>query len=557
MMRRTQGKKRTLMSIPCAPSALPLHDGFFYDGQNAIFNNHPSGDVSSPSLLRHCAAFHERFIMSNTAAKTDYKGIALKDASLFRQQSYINGEWLNADSGKMFDVNNPATGDILGTVPNMGAAETKRAIAAAQAALEGWRSMLAVERAKILRKWADLIVENVDDLARILTTEQGKPLPQAKAEVASGAGYVEWMAEECRRVYGDVIPTHIKNHRLVTFKQAIGVCAMITPWNFPSSMITRKCGPALAAGCTVVLKPSEMTPYSALALMVLAERAGIPKGVINIVIGDAAPIGKELTDSPVVKKLSFTGSTAVGKMLMSQCAATVKKISLELGGNAPFIVFDDAHLDDAVQGALLSKFRNSGQTCICANRIFVQDGIYDAFAAKFSEAVAKMKVGSGLEDGVDQGPMINTKGIEKVEDHLKDAVAKGGKVTTGGKRHSMGACFFEPTVVTGATTEMKFFREETFGPLAPLFRFKTDEDAIKLANDTEYGLAAYMYSTNMSRIWKVSEALEYGMVGVNSMMIVAAQAPFGGWKQSGIGHEGSKYGIEDYLELKLVSMGGI
>lgn len=495
--------------------------------------------------------------MSQTASKTTYKGIALKDASLFRQQSYINGEWVNADSGKVIEVNNPATGDILGTVPNMGAAETKRAIDAAQAALEGWRSMLAYDRAKILRKWADLIIENTEDLARILTTEQGKPLFQSRTEVIGGAQYVEWMAEECRRVYGDVIPTHIKNHRLVTIKQAIGVCAMITPWNFPSSMITRKCGPALAAGCTVVLKPSEMTPYSALALMELAARAGIPKGVINIVIGDAQPIGKEMTDSPIVKKLSFTGSTAVGKLLMAQCAPTVKKISLELGGNAPFIIFDDANLDEAVLGAMTSKFRNAGQTCICANRIFVQEGIYDAFAKKFTDAVSKMKTGNGLEEGIDQGPLINKNGIAKVEDQLKDAIAKGGTVTTGGKRHSLGECFFEPTVITGATPDMKFFRDETFGPLAPVFKFKTDEDVIRMANDTEYGLAAYMYSTNMSRIWKVSEALEYGMVGVNSMMIVAPQAPFGGWKQSGIGHEGSKYGIEDYLELKLVSMGGI
>lgn len=495
--------------------------------------------------------------MSNAAAQTAAKGITLKDAKLFRQHCYINGEWSNADSGKVVEVHNPATGDLLGTVPNMAGSDTKRAIDAAHKALDGWRSMLAADRAKILKKWADLIVENADDLGRILTTEQGKPLAQAKLEVTGGASYVEWMAEEARRVYGDLIPTHNKTHRLITMKQAVGVCAMITPWNFPSSMITRKCGPALAAGCTVVIKPSEMTPYSALALMELAERAGIPKGVINVVIGDAAPIGKEMTDSDIVRKLSFTGSTPIGKLLMAQCAATVKKISLELGGNAPFIVFDDANIDDAVTGAIMSKYRNSGQTCICANRIFVQEGIYDAFAAKFTEAVNKMKVGNGLEDGVEQGPLINIKGVEKVEDHLKDAIAKGGKVTTGGKRHSLGHSFFEPTVVTGATTDMKFFSEETFGPLAPLFKFKTDEDAIRLANDTEYGLAAYMYTNNMARIWKVSEALEYGMVGVNSMAIVAPQAPFGGWKQSGMGTEGSKYGIDDYLELKLVAMGGL
>ncbi len=495
--------------------------------------------------------------MNNTAAKTDHKGITLKDQKLFRQQAYINGEWVNADSGKTVEVNNPATGEILGTVPNCAGSDTKRAIEAAHKALEGWKSMLAADRAKILKKWADLQIEHIDDLAKILTTEQGKPIAQSKAEITGGASYVEWMAEEGRRIYGDIIPTHNKTHRLVTFKQPIGVCAMVTPWNFPSSMITRKCGPALAAGCTVVLKPSEMTPYSALALMELAERAGIPKGVINIVVGDAPPIGKEMTESPIVKKLSFTGSTPVGKMLMAQCANTVKKVSLELGGNAPFIIFDDANIDDAVAGAIASKFRNSGQTCVCANRIFVQEGIYDKFAEKFTAAVSAMKVGSGMEDGVEQGPLINIKAVEKVEDHVKDATSKGGKVTTGGKRHALGQSFFEPTVVTGATTDMKFFRDETFGPLAPLFKFKTDEEAVKLANDTEYGLAAYMYSNNMQRIWKVSEALEYGMVGVNSVMIVAAQAPFGGWKQSGIGCEGSKYGIEDYLELKLVAMGGI
>jgi succinate-semialdehyde dehydrogenase/glutarate-semialdehyde dehydrogenase len=492
-----------------------------------------------------------------TAKKVDVSSLKLKDQKLFHQQAYINGQWVGADSGKTIEVNNPATGEIIGAVPNLGGGETKRAIEAAQAAWGGWRSMLAAERSKILRKWADLQIEHLDDLARILTTEQGKPLAQAKAEIMSGASYVEWMAEEGKRVYGDIIPTHNKTHRLLTFKQPVGVCVMITPWNFPSSMIARKCGPALAAGCTVVIKPSELTPYSALALAELAERAGIPKGVLNIVVGDAAPIGKEMTENPIVRKLSFTGSTAVGKMLMAQCAATVKKISLELGGNAPVIVFDDANLDEAVTNAMLSKFRNSGQTCVCANRIFVQEGIYDKFAEKFTAAVKAMKVGSGLEEGVDQGPMINLKAVEKVEQHLQDAQAKGAKVTAGGKRHALGGTFFEPTVLTGATTEMKFFREETFGPLAPLFKFKTEEEAIKLANDTEYGLASYIFTTNMGRIWRVSEALEYGMVGVNSIMIVAAQAPFGGWKQSGMGTEGSKYGIEDYLEIKLVALGGI
>ncbi len=496
--------------------------------------------------------------MSNAAVrKIDISALKLKDPTLFHDQAYIDGQWVDAEGGKTIEVNNPATGEIIGTVPNMAGAETKRAIEAAHQALDGWRGLLAVERSKILRKWADLQTEHLDDLCRILTTEQGKPLAQARAEIMSGIAYVEWMAEECKRIYGDIIPTHNKTHRLITMKQPIGVCAMITPWNFPSSMITRKCGPALAAGCTVVLKPSEITPYSALALAELAARAGIPKGVLNIVIGDASPIGKELTESPIVRKLGFTGSTAVGKMLMAQCAATVKKVSLELGGNAPFIIFDDANLEEAVAAAVISKFRNSGQTCVCANRIFVQAGIYDKFAEKFTTAVKAMKVGSGLEEGVEQGPMINMKGVEKVEQHLQDACAMGGKITTGGKRHALGGTFFEPTVVTGATREMKFFREETFGPLAPLFKFATEEEAVRLANDTEYGLAAYLFSRDMSRIWRVSEALEYGMVGVNSVSIVAAQAPFGGVKQSGIGHEGSKYGIEDYLELKLVSLGGI
>lgn len=481
----------------------------------------------------------------------------LKDQNLFRQQAYINGQSAPADNGRTIDVNNPATGEILGTVPNMGGAETKRAIEAAQAAREGWRSLPAGERSKILRKWADLQTEHLDDLCLILTTEQGKPLAQAKAEILSGIGYVEWMAEEARRVYGDIIPAQSKTQRMMTYKQPVGVCVMITPWNFPSSMITRKCGPALAAGCTVVIKPSELTPFSALALAELAGRAGIPKGVLNIVIGDAAPIGREMTENPIVRKLSFTGSTAVGKMLMAQCATTVKKVSLELGGNAPFIVFDDADLDAAVQGALMSKFRNSGQTCVCANRIFVQEGIYDKFAEKFTAAVKEMKVGSGIEAGIDLGPMINLRGVEKVEQHLQDAAAKGAKLMTGGKRHALGGTFFEPTVLTNATPQMKFFREETFGPLAPLFKFKTEEEAVKLANDTEYGLASFVYTTNAGRIWRVTEALDYGMVGVNSVAIVAPQAPFGGWKQSGMGTEGSKYGIEDYLEIKLVALGGI
>ena len=496
--------------------------------------------------------------MSNAARQTEaVSALKLQDESLFQTQAFIDGAWADADGGKVTEVKNPATGERLGSVPMMGADETRRAIAAASKAFETWRHMLAADRAKILKRWADLQTEHIDDLARILTAEQGKPLAQAKAEIQSGIGYVEWMAEEGRRVYGDIIPTHNPTHRLITLKQPIGVSAMITPWNFPSSMITRKAGPALAAGCTVVLKPSELTPFSALALAVLAERAGMPKGVFNIVTGDAPAIGKEMTDNVTVKKLGFTGSTAIGKLLMAQAAGTVKKISLELGGNAPFIVFDDADLDAAVPAAIISKFRNSGQTCICANRIFVQDGIYDAFVEKFTAAVNDMKTGNGLDDGIDLGPMINDKGVEKVEQHLKDAAAKGGKVTTGGKRHALGHSFFEPTVVANATTDMACFREETFGPMAPVFRFKTDDEVVRMANDTEYGLAAYFFSQNMPRIWKVAEALEYGMVGVNSVSVVAPQAPFGGWKESGIGHEGSKYGIEDYLELKLVALGGL
>jgi len=484
-------------------------------------------------------------------------GLNLKDAGLFRQQAYIDGAWADADSKEKIEVKNPATGELLGTVPSMGSAETRRAIEAARKAQDGWRGMTAAERGKILKKWVALQLEHIDDLARLITIEQGKPLGEAKAEIVSGTGYVDWMAEEGRRAYGDIIPTHEKTHRLMTYKQPVGVCAMITPWNFPSSMITRKCGPALAAGCTVVLKPSELTPFSAFALAELAARAGIPKGVLNVVTGLAAPIGKEMTESPVVRKLSFTGSTAVGKMLMAQCAGTVKKISLELGGNAPFIVFDDADLDAAAKLAVATKFRNAGQTCVCANRIFVQDGVYDAFAEKFIAAVKALKVGNGLEDGVTIGPLINQKAVDKVEDQLKDAQAKGAKTVTGGKRSPLGHTFFEPTVLTGATPDMKFFSEETFGPLAPLFRFKTEEEGVRLANDTVYGLAAYFCATNSARIWRVSEALEYGMVGVNTIQIGSPQSPFGGWKQSGTGVEGSKYGLEEYLEIKQVAQGGL
>ncbi|MBU6474678.1 MAG: NAD-dependent succinate-semialdehyde dehydrogenase [Alphaproteobacteria bacterium] len=496
-------------------------------------------------------------MLSSAARKKSYTpAIKLKDPGLFHQQAYVNGQWVG-DKAKKIEVANPATDEVLGTVPNLGAAETRAAIKAARVAWDVWRAVPAEERCNILRKWAALQTEHLDDLCRILTSEQGKPYAQARSEIMSGIGYVEWMAEEGRRVYGDVIPPENGGQRLVTYKQPVGVCAMITPWNFPSSMITRKAGPALAAGCTVVVKPSELTPFSALALAELAARAGMPKGVFNIVTGDAQPIGREMTDNVHVRKLSFTGSTAVGKLLMAQCAPTVKKVSLELGGNAPFIVFDDADLDLAVPAAVASKFRNAGQTCVCANRILVQEGIYDKFAAKFAVAVKAMKVGNGLEARVDIGPMININGVEKVERHLQDAVKHGAKVLTGGKRHAKGGTFFEPTVLKGATQNMVCFEEETFGPLAPLFKFKTEAEAVKLANDTSYGLAAYFFTRDAARIWRVSEALEYGMVGVNSVSIVSAQAPFGGWKQSGMGKEGSKYGIEGYLEIKLVAHGGL
>lgn len=481
----------------------------------------------------------------------------LQDTALLQDHAFIDGTWTRADSSKTIDVYNPATGDKIGAIPDLGAAETRRAIDAAQKAFPLWRDMLATERAAILKKWAGLINANIDDLCRILTVEQGKPLSQAKAEILNGSSHVEWMAEEGRRIYGDIIPTHDKTHRLTVIKQPVGVCVAITPWNFPSSMITRKLAPALAAGCTVVLKPSELTPFSALALAELAKRAGMPAGVLNIVTGHAKDIGAEMTSNTLVKKLSFTGSTAVGKLLMSQCASNVKKLSLELGGNAPFIVLDDADIDEAVKGAMLSKFRNSGQTCVCANRIFVQDKIYDVFAEKFIAAVKKAKVGNGLEPDMDQGPLINDKAVEKVEAHIKDATAKGGRIATGGKRHALGHTFFEPTVVTEATKEMTCFTEETFGPFAPLFRFKTDAEAIALANATEFGLAAFVYSRDVGRVTRVSEALEYGMVGVNTTSINAPQAPFGGWKESGLGSEGSKYGIEEYLNRKLIVVGGL
>ncbi|AMP02317.1 succinate-semialdehyde dehydrogenase [Collimonas arenae] len=483
--------------------------------------------------------------------------IQLKDPSLFRQQAYINGEWCNADSGKTHAVTNPATGETIGSVPLMGAAETKRAISAANDAWRQWRRKTAKERSIILRKWNDLMLANVDDLGLIMTVEQGKPLAEAKGEIAYAASFIEWFAEEGKRAGGDTIPSPSPNSRIVVIKESIGVCAAITPWNFPAAMITRKAGPALAAGCSMVLKPAESTPFSALALAVLAERAGIPAGVFSVVTGSAREIGAEMTSNPIVRKLTFTGSTGVGRLLMEQCAPTIKKLSLELGGNAPFIVFDDADLDAAVEGAMASKYRNAGQTCVCANRLYVQDGIYDAFAAKLVAAVAKLKVGNGQQEGVTQGPLIDDKAVAKVEQHIADAVSKGARILVGGKRHALGHSFFEPTVLADVTSDMLVAREETFGPMAPLFRFKTDDEAIALANDTEFGLASYFYSRDIGRIWRVAEGLESGMVGINTGLISNEVAPFGGVKQSGLGREGSKYGIEDYQVIKYLCMGGI
>ena len=481
----------------------------------------------------------------------------LKDPTLLRQQCYIDGKWVDADDRKTLAVHNPADGQQIGTVPGMGVAETKRAIDAANAAWPAWRARTAKERSNILRKWFELMMANQEDLAVIMTVEQGKPLTESRGEIAYGASFIEWFAEEGRRIYGDTIPQHQSDKRIVVLKQPIGVCAAVTPWNFPNAMITRKAGPALAAGCTMIIKPASYTPFSALALCELAERAGIPKGVLNVVTGASGPIGKELTTNPIVRKFTFTGSTEVGKQLMAQCASTVKKVSLELGGNAPFIVFDDADIDAAIEGAMASKFRNTGQTCVCANRLFVQEGVYDQFAQKLAAKVAAMKIGGGLEDGVMQGPLIDMKAVEKVEEHIADALAKGARVVTGGKRHAKGGTFFEPTVLTGVRTDMKVSHEETFGPVAPLFRFKTEQELIRLANDTEYGLASYFYSRDIGRIWRVAEALEYGMVGINVGIISNEIAPFGGVKESGIGREGSKYGMEEFLEVKYLCIGGI
>jgi len=483
--------------------------------------------------------------------------LPLKDPSLFKEQCCLDGRWIDADGGARHEVANPATGRTIGSVPRMGAGETRRAIEAADKAWPAWRSKTAKERSAVLRKWAELQLANVDDLALIMTTEQGKPLAEARAEVTIGAAYTEWFAEEAKRVYGDVIPTIGNDRRLLAIKQPVGVCAAITPWNFPSSMITRKVSPALAAGCTVVIKPAEATPYSALALAVLAERAGFPPGVLNVVVGSAKAIGGEMTANPLVRKLSFTGSTEVGRLLMQQVAPTIKKLSLELGGNAPFIVFDDADLDAAAEGAIVSKYRNTGQTCVCANRLLVQDKVYDGFASRLAEKVRSLKVGPGTEAGVTQGPLINDAALAKVEEHVADATAHGARVVAGGKRHALGGRFYEPTVLADVTPDMKIFREETFGPVAPLIRFATDAEAIELANRTEFGLASYFYSRDIGRIWRAAEALEYGMVGVNTGLITTEVAPFGGVKQSGLGREGSKYGIEEYVEVKYIAMGGV
>ena len=476
--------------------------------------------------------------------------LKLKDPKLLRNQCYIDGQWVEAEEGKTVPVTNPATGELLGTVPNMGAAEARRAIEAANAAWPAWRAKTAKERSAVLRKWADLMVANQEDLAIIMTAEQGKPLAESRGEIVYAASFIEWFAEEGRRVYGDTIPGHQADKRIVVIKQPVGVCAAITPWNFPAAMITRKAGPALAVGCTMVSKPASATPFSALALAELAERAGVPKGVFSVVTGGSGPIGGELTGNPLVRKITFTGSTEIGKKLIAQAASTVKKVSMELGGNAPFIVFDDADLDAAADGAIASKYRNAGQTCVCANRILVQDKVYDAFAAKLAERVAKFKVGNGMEPGVTIGPLIDDAAVKKVEEHVADAVAKGAKVILGGKPHPLGGRFFEPTILADVTPAMKVTKEETFGPVAPLFHFKTEEEAIRMANDTEFGLASYFYARDQSRVWRVSEGLEYGIVGINTGLISTAEAPFGGMKESGLGREGSKYGIDEYLEIK-------
>ena len=483
--------------------------------------------------------------------------IRLDDSTLLRQQCYIGGQWVNAASGALIEVNNPATGETVATVPALSTQEVHAAIDAANTAWEPWRNLTGKQRCNLMRRWYDLMMEHQEDLARLMTIEQGKPLVESRGEVAYGASFVEWFAEEAKRVYGDVIGHPLPGKRIVVLKQPIGVVGAITPWNFPNAMITRKCAPAMAAGCPVVIKPASQTPLSALALAELAERAGIPKGVVNIVTGKAGEIGGELTANPMVRKISFTGSTEVGKTLMQQSAATVKKVSLELGGNAPFIVFNDADLDAAVAAAMICKFRNAGQTCVCANRLLVQDEIYDAFAAKLAATVKDLQIGNGLEDGIQQGPLIDEFAVQKVEEHINDARQHGAEIIAGGSRHELGQSFFQPTVLVNVDPSMKVTREETFGPVAPLFRFSSEEQAIAMANDTQFGLAAYFFSRDLGRVWRVSEALEYGIVGVNEGIISNEVAPFGGVKESGIGREGSKYGMDDFLEIKYLCIGGI
>lgn len=481
----------------------------------------------------------------------------LNDPALFRQQCYLNGNWIDADSGQTIEVRNPADGALLGHVPKMGAAETRRAIEAAAAAYPSWRAKTAKERAAILRRWFELMQQHREDLAVLLTAEQGKPLAEARGEIDYAANYFEWFAEEGKRIYGDVIPPHQPDKRIVVLKEPVGVCAAITPWNFPSAMITRKAGAALAAGCPMVLKPATATPFSALALAEMATRAGVPAGVFSVITGSSSAIGGELTANPLVRKLSFTGSTEIGKVLMQQCAGTVKKFSMELGGNAPFIVFDDADLDAAVEGALVSKYRNTGQTCVCANRFLVQDGIYDAFAARLAKAVENLRIGNGLQEETDQGPLIDMAAVEKVEEHIADALGKGARLVCGGKRHALGGSFFEPTILADVTVDMAVTNEETFGPVAPLFRFGSEQQAIEMANATEFGLAAYFYTRDLSRTWRVAEGLECGIVGINTGLVSNEMAPFGGVKESGNGREGSKYGLDDYLEVKYLCIGGI
>ena len=483
--------------------------------------------------------------------------MTIQNFKLFRDKCYINGEWVEANSKDTISVNNPATLKEIGTVPKCGKEETKNAIDAANTAWPQWKSTSARERSNILRKWFDLIISNKEELAQIMTIEQGKPINESRGEIVYGASFIEWFAEEAKRVYGDTIPDPLTDRRIVVLKQPVGVVASITPWNFPNAMITRKCAPALAVGCPVVIKPASQTPYSALALAALAEEAGFPKGTLNVITGKASEIGDELATNPIVRKLSFTGSTEIGKVLMAKCAGTVKKVSMELGGHAPFIVFDDANIDDAVAGAMQSKFRNTGQTCVCANRVYVQEKVYDEFCKKFVEAVSKMKVGDGLEEDVTSGPLIDENSLNKVEEHVQDAVQMGAKVAIGGSKHSLGMNFYQPTILTDVTPQAKITFEETFGPVAPVYKFKDENEVIELANNSPYGLASYFYSRDIGRVWRVAEALEYGMVGVNTGLTSKAEAPFGGIKESGLGRWGSNNGIDDFIEIKYVNMSGL